>query len=458
MPNTEMHQEIDGTFYSFDEAQIPLLEELSSRVQEMRNSGDLSPRTLAQIRKFFRLKNIYHSNAIEGNILEIGETRQVVEQGLTLTGKPLKDQAEAKNLNEALDFLEDLASSADRPISEADIRQIHHFVLKGIHDENAGNYRLRPVEISGSAYKPPPPEEVAPQMQELGQWLSSISKVNHKHGVLEAILYAAAAHTWFVYIHPFIDGNGRTARLLMNLILMRYSYPIAIITKADRLRYYDALEDSQSSDLSAFLALVTECINESLEEYEEALKIQTEEQEFYASIAKSLSTKEEVRAKNEYEVWKNAMELLRSYFRQATELLHNQTIGSVRFRDFGTLEFEKYLSLRQGESAKRTWFFRIDFESGEQSARYLFFFGWPHYSLRETTDVTLHLSREEPPKSFNYEHLDSPRISKTPQMVEIGYHTHLESFTMRLKSGPVKQEKLEQIGRKFFAEVSKIHF
>lgn len=457
MSNTHIRRDIEGTSYSFEEALTPFLEELSNRVQAMRRAGKLSNDTLAQIRKFFRLKNIYHSNAIEGNILDIGETRQVVEQGLTLTGKPLKDQAEARNLDHALDFLEDLASSSNQSITEGDIRQIHSFVLQEIHEE-AGSYRTRPVAISGSKYKTPGPESIAPEMQALGQWLSTVSEVKAQHGVFEAILYAAAAHAWLVYIHPFIDGNGRTARLLMNLILMRYGYPIAIITKEDRLRYYDALEESQDGgDLTSFLTLVAECINESVEEYEEALERQSEEQEFYAALAKRFSTKEETRAQNEYAVWKNAMELLRSYFRKAAELLDNQIGISVKLQEFDILAFEKYFSLRQGESAKRTWFFRIDFLLGEHSARYLFFFGSPSYLLRETTDVTLHLSREEPPKSFHYERLDSRNISRTPQMVEVGYRANLERFAIRTKSGTVQQDKVEKICRQFFEEVSKIH-
>lgn len=173
---------------------MPFLRKVSDRVQEMRKAGRLTPEVLGNIRRYFRIKSIYHSNAIEGNILTVGETRQVVEFGLTITGKSLKDQAEAKNLKEALDFLEDLAGSPDKPITEADVRQIHYLVLKGIDDSNAGKYRSVTIEISGSKFKPPDPESVPPEMHEFGKWLAAVSSMGENYGLPEAILYAAA-HT-----------------------------------------------------------------------------------------------------------------------------------------------------------------------------------------------------------------------------------------------------------------------
>lgn len=459
MTSDNSTKDIEGTPYCFDGSQLPLLEKVSERVKEMRKAGRLTPEVLGNIRKYFRIKSIYHSNAIEGNVLDVGETRQVVEYGLTITGKPLKDQAEAKNLKEAIDYLEELAGTPDKPITEADIRQIHYLVLKGIDDSNAGKYRNVTVEIGGSNYKPPSPESIPSQMHDFSRWLAIISCIDNKYGALEAVLYAAVAHTWFVYIHPFIDGNGRVARLLMNLILMRYGYPIAIITKEDRLRYYDALEISQTADLTPFISLVVECIDESLEEYERAAKEQVEQKEWAAALASRFTEREAARARNQYEVWKSAMDLLRSYFRQAAELLDENThLGRVYFKDFGELEYEKYLSLKFGESAKRTWFFRVDFVSGDKSARYLFFFGYPSRYLRDKTDVTLHVAREEPSKSFHYEKLENIGAPNVPSIVEIGYRADAERFVVRDRTGRPKMDKVENIGKAFFDQVISMHF
>ena len=149
--------EIIGTPYEYSESQQVTLDAIADRVSKLRETGSLTSEVLHNLRKYFRVKNIYHSNAIEGNMLSVGETRQVVELGMTLTGRSLKDQAEAKNLGQATDFLEKLVSSPEVPITESDIRQIHTVVLKGIDDANAGAYRKLPVEISGSEFSPARP-------------------------------------------------------------------------------------------------------------------------------------------------------------------------------------------------------------------------------------------------------------------------------------------------------------
>ncbi len=451
--------QIKGTTYEVESSQLALLMEIGQRVSSMRATGSLTSEVLNTIRKYFRIKNIYHSNAIEGNSLNVGETRTVVELGLTITGKPLKDQAEAKNLSAALDFLEELAANPSRPINESDVRQIHLLVLKGINDNDAGRYRSINVEIGGSPFKPPAPESVAGEMDQFGQWLRKASVPGDLFEYEEAILAASAAHTWFVTIHPFIDGNGRVARLLMNLVLMRFRFPIAVITREDRLRYYDALEFSQASDLTPFVSLIAECVEESLEEYEEAANEQREKIEWAESLASKFDQKEKTRASNQYEVWKNAMELLKSLFKQNVEILGARSnLGDVYFRDFGMLEFEKYLSLKNFSSAKKTWFFRLDFRSGARASRYLFFFGSPSHAMKNKADVTLHISREEPPGSFHYEKLDALSAPNVPSFAEIGYKFDEEAFVVRAKDGNMCTEKVEFVSRRFIQDVVEMNF
>jgi Fic family protein len=408
-------------------------ESLASDVRELRSSGRLTPQVLHTLRKYFRVKNIYHSNAIEGNLLTVGETRQVVE---------------------------DLASHPDRALTESDVRQIHLLVLKGIDDENAGKYRSVQVEISGSQFKPTPPESLAAQMRSFGDWLANASvRGEEQTGDVNGLINAAIAHTWFVLIHPFVDGNGRVARLLMNVILMRYGFPIAIIAKEDRLRYYDSLEEAQSGDLSSFLTLLVECVHESLEEYLRAAQEQREKTEWLATLADKFTAREKTKAANEYEVWKSAMDLLKGYFRQTATMLDDMAqIARVYFKDFGTLEFEKYLSLKSGDSVKQTWFFRVDFRSGEKSARYLFFFGSPSFHLRRHCDVTLFVAREETGGSLRYQRLDHLTAPNIPSIVELGYKPAEETFISRNQRGILKEEKLDVLGRRFFEDVIDLHF
>jgi Fic family protein len=451
--------DIKGTPFCYDSTQQKTIDEISQRVMDLRKGGRLTSEVLRTIRNYFRIKNIYHSNAIEGNVLDVGETRQVVEFGLTLTGKPLKDQAEAKNLSHALDYLEDLATDQTTPISESDVRQIHALVLKGNDDDNAGRYRKVSVEVSGSEFKPPAPESLPALMKDFGEWLKDSSVFDNEYGDPEGLLSACVAHTWLVHIHPFIDGNGRVARLLMNLILMRYGYPIGIITREDRLRYYDALEISQSSDLTPFISLLSESLFESLEEYEVAVEQQREKEEWAQSLASQFGAKLEVKVSNEYEVWRSAMDLLKSYFRQTAELIDEAAqFGDIYFKDFGTLELQKYQSLLTGESTKKTWFFRVDFRSGDRTARYLFFFGYPSWSMKSDCGVTLHVAREEPPGSFNYERLEYIDAPNVPALLELGYIPKGEVFVARTSPDKKKEGKIEVIGKKFFDDVIEFHF
>jgi fido (protein-threonine AMPylation protein) len=362
-------------------------------------------------------------------------------------------------LSDALDFLEDLATAPTRPISESDVRQLHFLVLKGIDDGNAGVYRTVPVEISGSQFKPPGPESIAFEMGRFGEWLQQASVPGQIFSPDDALLAAGVAHTWFVTLHPFVDGNGRVARLVMNVMLMRYGYPIAVISREDRLRYYDALETSQTSDLTPFVALLAESVAESLEEYEDAAEEHREAQEWARSIASKFDKKERVKAANQYEVWKSAMDLLKSLFKQTAEMLDaSATLGDIYFKDFGTLEFEKYLSLKNHTSTKKTWFFRLDFRSGSKAARYLFFFGFPSQGMRRDADVTLHISREEPAGSFSYERLEALRAVDVPNMVEIGYNAMEEQFLVRGRDNRIYSEKVEAICRRFATEVVERHF
>lgn len=434
-----------GTQYVYDPRLTERLKALKKEVESFRSIGPLSSGTLKKLRQFFRIKNIHHSNAIEGNRLSLGETQIVVENGLTITGKPLKDTLEAKNLSHALDMFEQLADGENRPILAVDVRAIHGAILKGIDDENAGTYRSSHVKISGSKFTPPAPELVATEMDEFTQWLSSVTDPS-KPLDIDPVVLACAAHAWFVYIHPFTDGNGRTARIIMNLVLMRYRYPIGIITIDDRERYYDALEESQSSDLTPFLDLVTECIEESLEQYQVAAKEQREQHEWAKSLATKWDEKPLQKLRLEYDKWRPAMDLVKGTFKESAFRVNENLTGdsSIILKDFGMLEFEKYQELRNNQSAKRTWFFRLDFKSDDRTARYLFFFGYASHRLRPNLNgkgVTIHVSQEMPEiEQFFYERLDSTKDAAAPDLCEIGFDLDAMQFVCRYRGDSIEKD------------------
>jgi len=245
------------------------MEEILARLDEKKARLDaarpLPSSVLAKLKEHFDVEWTYHSNAIEGSTLTLAETRLVLLDGLTVAGKSLREHLEAINHKHAIDFVEALAAKAE-PITEHNIRQIHALVLRTIDDESAGSYRKAQVYITGSTYVPPAAIEVPPLMQELVAWLNSTEATQ-----LHPVVRAALAHFRLVHIHPFVDGNGRVARLLMNLILLREGFPPAVIRRERRPEYYDTLERAHEGDAEPFVTLVAEEAERSLDVWLEAL-------------------------------------------------------------------------------------------------------------------------------------------------------------------------------------------
>ena len=206
------------------------------------------------------LRWTYHSNAIEGNTLTLKETKVALE-GITIGGKTLREHFEAINHKDAILFIEELAQK-ENILSEYSIKQIHSLILKNIDDENKGKYRTTNVIISGAEHKPPRNFEVQSQMQEF------IKEYEEKRSKLHPIELASFVHIEFVKIHPFVDGNGRTSRLLMNLELIKAGFPPVVIKLEDRLEYYKALDIANNeNDYKPFLELMKKVIEKSFEPY-----------------------------------------------------------------------------------------------------------------------------------------------------------------------------------------------
>ena len=214
------------------------------------------------------LRWTYHSNAIEGNTLTLKETKVALE-GITIGGKTLREHFEAINHKDAILFMEDLAQKEDK-LSEYSIKQIHSLILKNIDDENKGKYRTTNVIISGAEHKPPQSFEVQSKMQEF------IKNYNENITKLHPIELASFVHIEFVKIHPFIDGNGRTSRLLMNLELIKAGFPPVVIELEDRLEYYKALDIAHTeNDYKPFLELMKKVVEKSFEPYFYVLDVKT---------------------------------------------------------------------------------------------------------------------------------------------------------------------------------------
>ncbi|MDX1949918.1 MAG: Fic family protein [Rickettsiales bacterium] len=245
-------------------------ENLTLKKTQLDKLRPLDASLLKNLDEWFRVELTYTSNAIEGNTLTRAETALVVEKGLTVGGKSLVEHLEATNHASALDWVKQQIKRKPTDITVKDILKIHEVILKGIDDYNAGNFRNVPVRISGSAVILPNPIKVANLMKQFEIWLQTKQKIH-------PVEIATEAHYRLVTIHPFTDGNGRTARLLMNMILMMYGYPPAIIRKQDRLKYINSLEKAQlvngeGDSKNNYYKIISKAVDRSLDIYLKAVK------------------------------------------------------------------------------------------------------------------------------------------------------------------------------------------
>jgi Fic family protein len=216
-----------------------------------------------RIAQALELEYTFESNRIEGNTLTLRETDLVINEGLTVSGKTMKEHLEAINHQEALEYIKYLVEKNSK-FTKHELLNLHRLILKSIDSDNAGKYRNVQVMIKGSAHMPPPPYLVEVQMEDYFIWYE-----NHKHK-LHPVILAAEMHERLVTIHPFIDGNGRTSRLVMNLILLKHGFVIANI-KGDidsRMDYYKTLENTQTTgDKSVFHHFILDNEIKCLERY-----------------------------------------------------------------------------------------------------------------------------------------------------------------------------------------------
>ena len=237
------------------------LEEISRLKEKLDKSRPLDKITLDSILEDLKLKYTYHSNALEGNTLSIYETKVIIEHGITIGGKTIREHLEVINHNHAVDkLIMDVQNDADLDLKL--ILDYHHIILHGINDEWAGRYRNSQVFISGAKHVPPNANKVFDKMNEF------INMINNSWGNLHPVESAALIHAYLVQIHPFVDGNGRTARLIMNLHLMKYGYPIIIIELIDKAKYCALLDSGHiDGNYTPFVDFIAECVRKSLNIY-----------------------------------------------------------------------------------------------------------------------------------------------------------------------------------------------
>ncbi len=245
---TKMKSRFQGIDYQFDT--------IDDQKRTIDTRRPLTKNQYNTLRKNLIIEWTYNSNAIEGNTLTLSETKVVLE-GITIGGKSVVEHLEAINHRDAILFLEGIVDGHE-DISEWNIKNLHQIILKDIDNLNAGKYRMENVLISGAKHIPPDYLMVPVQMQKL------VYEDNREWIQYHPVVRAALLHGEFVKIHPFIDGNGRTARLLLNLVLMSNGYPPIVIKRESRLAYYEALDTAHTTlNYSKFIYLIATLVFEA---------------------------------------------------------------------------------------------------------------------------------------------------------------------------------------------------
>ncbi|MBN8565776.1 MAG: Fic family protein [Flavobacteriales bacterium] len=247
--DTSYRQEFQSTF-----------DRLYDKLAVLQQSRPLPSIALQKIKESLTIEWTYNSNSIEGNTLTLRETQMVLQEGITVKGKSLREHFEAKNHEKAIDYLYSLVNE-NYTLRSFDILSLHELVLRMIEDEFAGRIRNGGVRITGANFVPPNANKVSDLLDEL------IDFINSNPLDLNDIELATVFHHKLVWIHPFFDGNGRTVRLAMNLLLMRKGFPPAIILKNDRKKYYDALNQANSGNYQKLMLLMSQALERTLNIY-----------------------------------------------------------------------------------------------------------------------------------------------------------------------------------------------
>ncbi len=243
---------------------LDILKRLSEKNEYILSQRPLPNIALKKLQETLQIEWTYNSNGIEGNSLTLIETQVVLQEGITIGGKSLREHFEVINHQKGIEEVFALASK-NYKLRSIDILSLHQLVLNNIDADFAGRLRTSGVRITGANFTPPNASKVSDLIDEIIEYINT--NPNNLHPIVLATLF----HHWFVWIHPFFDGNGRTVRLAMNLILLKFGYPPAIILKNDRKKYYEALNNANNGNYEKLLLMMCQAVERSINIYENAM-------------------------------------------------------------------------------------------------------------------------------------------------------------------------------------------
>ena len=316
---------------------------LEDKVELLRSTGKLTDETLSDYYGEKRFEQVAESNALEGSTLSAGETKLAIRKGVTITGHDPGYIRDARTLDNALQRMTEMARSNSSPTDIEQILELHSLILG--ERPSAGTFRSEPVRIKGSKHKPPQSwHEVMDEMEAWEKW-------SRNNSFAPAVLRACILHAWLVHIHPFIDGNGRTARAVTNLELIRAGYPSVILKRKERARYIDALSQSDAGgDIRDFLELLIERIEGSFL----GLELSAMQKQGYSPIQEKIRRRQEQHLK----IWNAGVHLLVQAVSRFIQEQIDDGDGQFFVREFESpLDVEDYIALCNRKSTQKSWAF-----------------------------------------------------------------------------------------------------
>jgi Fic family protein len=324
-------------------------------------------------------ERVYSSNAIEGNTLTLRETLDILTTG-HLSNNRRREGTEAKNLGNAVTHLDDVLLPDETPHTVEKLLTLHRILLTDL-ESSAGAFRHERVMIGGATQQPPRAELIPALVEQI---LMEIAEAND----INAVKVATWADWAIARVHPFKDGNGRTARLWQDLILLRATLAPAIIRLQDRDQngYYDALAAADRGDINPMTQLIAQRTAATLDRYISAQQQASELTDWASTISGETSTRMAERRKAQYLRWARVLESLRNDFQRCAAKI-TQAGHEVQFREYPIIDEGAWENIRNGIGAKQTWFFTLTFKRGGNTVRYIFFFGKHFWKSEDTDDI-----------------------------------------------------------------------
>jgi Fic family protein len=357
---------------SLDQVTQELISDATELAYQVNERRPLAKEVIENIEKELLGERVYNSNAIEGNTLTLRETKSILQASTIIDVGRKREATEALNLGSAMTEVQEMVGD---PASWSDLARfgaLHKTLLSGVNEDAAGRIRAERVVITGAKHQPPKPSEIDSLLQQVFGELASESASS-----VEPILLATWAHWAIARIHPFLDGNGRMARLWQDLILFGNRFTAAVIRHQDRNEYYSALESADDGDFNPLTQLVARSVGRTFQIYINAQVEVDVLKDWATKIVGESKARDDEQRKLEYLRWVSVLDQVRDAFERCAFQLTNASDGTIELhvRSFDVIDQPTWETLRSGSKAAKTWYFWVNARRAAERIQYCFFFG-----------------------------------------------------------------------------------